>query len=226
MLKNLRRIKKLLLSQGIHDIYKLHKVSIFMSKQKPTSKVSYSLKESIKGDLIAWLKIWQPNWTPDQSIRWDQVVGLIWSSMGLRATLLYRLSYYLRCKKIRVLPGIISRLNITLYGLDIPSSVSIGPGLYIPHPVGNVVMARQIGANLSLIGLNTIGMRNTHAFPILGDNVFMGAGSRVLGDIVIGDNVNIGANAVVIQDLPANCTAVGVPAKILANSREKDKQVN
>ncbi|MBN9393166.1 MAG: serine acetyltransferase [Chloroflexi bacterium] len=155
---------------------------------------------------------------------WPFVLGLIWNSMGLRATLLYRLSYFLRSKKVKAIPGILARLNITLHGLDIPSSVQIGPGLYIPHPVGNVVMARRIGANLSLIGSNTIGMRNTHAFPVLGDNVFMGAGARVLGDIVIGDNVNIGANAVVIQDLPSNCTAVGVPAKILETSRvEKDR---
>jgi serine O-acetyltransferase len=87
-------------------------------------------------------------------------------------------------------------------------------------------MARQIGSNLSLIGSNTIGMRNTWAFRVLGNNVFMGVGSRVLGEIVIGDNVTIGANAVVIKDVPSNCTAVGVPAKVLVNSKntniEKD----
>jgi serine O-acetyltransferase len=197
-----------------------------MSNQEKVFEVKYSLKELVKGDFSAWLKIWHPDWKPEQNIPFIKGFGLVWSSMGLRATLLYRLSYHLRYKKIRVLPGIISRLNITLHGLDIPSSVPIGPGLYIPHPVGNVVMARRIGANLSLIGSNTIGMRNTHAFPILGDNVFMGVGSRILGEIVIGDNVNIGANAVVIQNLPANCTAVGVPAKILTSSREKDTQEN
>lgn len=192
-----------------------------MTKQQTPFEKTYSFKETVRGDLVAWLKIWRSEWNPDQKMPWPFVLGLIWNSMGLRATLLYRLSYFLRSKKVKAIPGILSRLNITLHGLDIPSSVQIGPGLYIPHPVGNVVMARRIGANLSLIGSNTIGMRNTHAFPVLGDNVFMGAGARVLGNIVIGDNVNIGANAVVIQDLPSNCTAVGVPAKILETSRVK-----
>ena len=195
-----------------------------MTKQQTSFENTYSFKETVRGDLIAWLRIWRSEWNPEQEMPWPFVLGLIWNSMGLRATLLYRLSYFLRSKKVKAIPGILARLNITLHGLDIPSSVQIGPGLYIPHPVGNVVMARRIGANLSLIGSNTIGMRNTHAFPVLGDNVFMGAGARVLGDIVIGDNVNIGANAVVIQDLPSNCTAEGVPAKILETSRvEKDR---
>jgi serine O-acetyltransferase len=192
-----------------------------MYNLKKSVEPTNNLKTLVKGDLAAWLKIWRPGWTPDQGIPWPFALSLIWNYMGLRATLLYRLSHYLKSKRVKMLPGILTRLNITLHGLDIPNSVEIGPGLYIPHPVGNVVMARRIGANLSLIGSNTIGMRNTHAFPVLGDNVFMGAGARVLGDIVIGDNVNIGANAVVIQDLPSNCTAVGVPAKILETSRMK-----
>jgi serine O-acetyltransferase len=193
-----------------------------MKKQTHTFINNYNFKERLKGDLFAWLKIWHTGWTPEQGLIWKDVIWLIWNSLGLRATLLYRLSYHLRYKRVKLLPGILSRLNITLHGFDVPSSVDIGPGLYVPHPVGTVVMARQIGANLSLIGSNTIGMRNTWAFPILGNNVFMGAGARVLGEIVIGDNVTIGANAVVIKDVPSNCTAVGVPAKVLANSKNID----
>lgn len=194
-----------------------------MSNSEHSTKSTYSFIELVKGDITAWLKIWKSNWTPEQGIPIRDSFNLVWSYMGLRATLLYRLSYHLKHKKIRFLPGILSRLNITLHGLDIPSSVPIGPGLYIPHPVGSIIMARKIGSNLSLIGSNTIGMRNTSVSPILGSNVFIGVGARVLGDIIVGDNVNIGANAVVIQDLPSNCTAVGIPAKILINRVKAEK---
>jgi hypothetical protein len=107
------------------------------------------------------------------------------------------------------------RRNIRKYGLDISPSVPIGPGLYIPHPVATVVAARKIGANVSLISSITIGMRNRREFPIIGDNVTIGTGARVLGGITIGDNALIGANAVVTIDVPANSTAVGIPAHIL-----------
>jgi serine O-acetyltransferase len=66
-------------------------------------------------------------------------------------------------------------------------------------------------------------MRNEHAFPKIGDNVFIGAGARILGGITIGDNVQIGANAVVLKDVPSGATAVGVPARILANADNKER---
>lgn len=178
---------------------------------------NYTLRERIAGDLASWLKIWKPDWTLDRSIKLGDVIRLVWSYQGLRAALIYRFSYHLNHKRVKALPGILSRLNLTLHGFDIPSSVDIGPGLYVPHPVGTVITAQKIGANISLISNITIGMRNERAFPTIGNNVFVGAGARILGNIVIGDNVNIGANSVVIHDIPANCTVVGIPAKIISN---------
>ncbi len=176
--------------------------------------IGYNCLELMVGDVRAWFKIWQPGWTPEQRITSKTALRLIWNYMGLRATLLYRLSHLLWLKRVPAVPGMLARLNITLHGFDIPAHVPIGAGLYVPHPVGTVITARRIGENLSLISANTIGMRNEHAFPVIGDNVFLGAGARVLGGITIGDNVVVGANAVVIEDVPANCTAMGVPAKI------------
>ena len=175
----------------------------------------YSWRELIIGDAKAWYKIWHPAWRPDQPIKLKDTIHLYWNYVGLRAAFLYRLSHLLWLKGIPAIPGIIARLNISLHGFDIPAYVTIGPGLYIPHPVGTVITANRIGKNLSLISANTIGSRNEQTFPIIGDNVLIGAGARVLGGITIGDNVLIGANAVVIEDVPANYTAVGVPAKII-----------
>ena len=175
------------------------------------------LRSLIAGDIAAWLAIWG-----DASAvggrRARQAARLIWNQCGLRATLLYRLSHALWRSRVPVLPGMVARLNLTLHGLDIPPSVEIGPGLYVPHPVGTAVMARRVGANVSLISGITLGMRATPDFPIIGDHVFIGAGARVLGGVTIGDRASIGANAVVLKDVPPDSTAVGVPARILDRS--------
>ena len=172
-------------------------------------------RQLIASDLRAWSKIWSSDNTAPERIGLWQGVRLMWEHCGLRATVLYRLSHALWKNRVPLLPGMVKRLNIVLYGFDIPQSVEIGPGLYMPHPVGTSIMAKRIGANVSLISSITIGMRNVHAFPTIGNNVFIGAGARVLGDIVVGDNSNIGANAVVLKDVPPGSTAVGVPARIL-----------
>lgn len=149
---------------------------------------------------------------PRLSAHRGQCLNLIWSHCGLRATVLLRFAYGLKRRRIPILPQMVARWNLTLHGLDVPSHTEIGPGLYIPHPVGTVVSARRIGSNVTLVSGVTLGMRGDGAFPTLGDNVYVGAGARILGGIVVGDDVNIGANAVVLKDVPAGVTAVGIPA--------------
>ncbi|NWJ45880.1 MAG: serine acetyltransferase [Chloroflexi bacterium] len=166
------------------------------------------------GDIRAWAKLWLRQKYAEERITSLDIAKLIWNYAGLRATLLHRVGYALKKRRVPVVPGIISMMNINLHGFDVPSSVEIGPGLYVPHPVGIVIMARQLGSNVTLINSITIGMRNTFEFPLIGDNVFIGAGARVLGGISIGNNAQIGANAVVVKDVPAGATAVGVPAQI------------
>ncbi|MDX1935128.1 MAG: hypothetical protein SFU56_21225 [Capsulimonadales bacterium] len=181
----------------------------------PSSAVP-SFLELCKSDVRRWIELWSPPVPTRRAKRWQAGLKLIFNYCGLRATLLYRLSHALHRARIPVLPGIVGRWNLMLFGLDIPASVPFGPGIYIPHPVGTVVMAKSVGANVTLISGITIGMRNELAFPVLGDRVFVGAGARILGKVVIGSDVNIGANAVVIKDVPDGETAVGVPATIRA----------
>lgn len=150
---------------------------------------------------------------PHSPVTFIEGLKLTWNYPSLRATFIYRLSHWCHRRRIRVIPGILWRMNIRRFGLDIVPAVPIGPGLYIPHPVGTVVMARGLGRNVSLITAITIGMRNTHEFPLIGNNVTIGAGARVLGGIVVGDGASIGANAVVIDDVPPGVTVVGIPAR-------------
>lgn len=179
----------------------------------PTEARPATLRELARGDIAVWAGLWH-KLPPGQPVRPREAVRLIWNQPGLRATLLFRVSHALWRHHVPALPGMVARLNLMLHGLDIPPSVEIGPGLYVPHPVGTVVMAHRLGARVSLISGITIGMRRTPDFPTLGDDVFVGAGARILGGIVIGAGANIGANAVVLKDVPPGATAVGVPAQI------------
>jgi serine O-acetyltransferase len=179
-----------------------------------------TFRASVRGDIAVWTNIWHGP-SGEDTVSLHPGLKLVWTQCGLRATLLFCLSHALWRSHIPMLPGMVARLNLTLHGLDIPPSVEIGPGLYIPHPVGTVVMAQRVGANVSLISAITIGMRATPVFPVIGDGVFVGAGARILGAITVGAGANIGANAVVLKDVPPRATAVGVPARILTSKSEE-----
>lgn len=131
---------------------------------------------------------------------------------------LHRIANAIYKRKIPVIPRIIYVLQYLVSNSAVPPSVEIGKGTKFAYRGIGVVIHRnaKIGKNCMIGQGMTIGGRNKHAnVPEIGDNVYMGAGSRILGPIKIGDNVIIGPNAVVLQDLPDNCIAVGVPAKII-----------
>ena len=109
-----------------------------------------------------------------------------------------------------------------LAGVSIGDRVSIGPGLLMNH--GHVVIdgATTIGPLCSIaphvtLGLNTGGPDVSFEGPKIGKFVFIGTGAKILGNVTIGENARIGANAVVLSDVPANSTAVGVPARVIAH---------
>jgi serine O-acetyltransferase len=147
------------------------------------------------------------------------VMALLWRHPALWATMLHRMAHWCAAHRVRVLPSVLQKLNLLLFGLEIAPATPIGPGLYIAHPSGTVIVAERIGANASFIHACTLGLRDTHEFPVLGDGVFVGAGARVLGGVHVGDGASVGANAVVLDDVPAHATAVGVPARIVSRAR-------
>jgi serine O-acetyltransferase len=104
-------------------------------------------------------------------------------------------------------------------GADIPLTCQIGGGLLLVHPNGIVIHpAAVIGPNCLLFQQVTIGMGGRiPGAPVLGGHVDVGAGAKILGGVRIGDHAVIGANAVVLADVPEGCTAVGVPARIIAS---------
>lgn len=136
---------------------------------------------------------------------------------GFQVTLLYRISNYLYKKKIPFFHRLINAISRVLMSDDISYEAEIGPGLMIIHGFGIVIGANvTLGKNAYLLNNITIGSRNPGGNqPKIGDNVYIGVGARILGDITIGDNVKIGANTVVLNDVPSNCTVVGNPGRVV-----------
>lgn len=133
---------------------------------------------------------------------------------GFRATALYRIGHWAHRSRIPFLPMLTCQLNIALHGIELPPSVEVGPGLYLPHTVGTVIFAEKVGRDVTMQGGITLGLRTTAEFPSIGDGVFLSAGCRVLGPVTVGDGAVVGANAVVLQDVPPGYVALGVPATV------------
>lgn len=183
-------------------------------QSRPADTPPLGARALARADIEGWVTLWRGPNALQNGLRWQDAAGLVWNQPGLRATLLLRLAHALWRAHVPALPGMVARYNLSRHGLDVPPSVEIGPGLYVPHPVGTVIAARRLGARVSLISGITIGMRQTPEFPVLGDDVFVGAGARILGAVTIGDGASVGANAVVLADVPPGATAVGIPARV------------
>jgi len=106
-------------------------------------------------------------------------------------------------------------------GAEIPLNTwAIEGGLELPHPNGIVIHPdSQIGPNCRLFQQVTLGTGPRPGLPVLGANVDIGAGAKILGGVHLGDFSVIGANAVVITDIPAGAIAVGIPAKVKPDAR-------
>ncbi|WHT37570.1 MULTISPECIES: serine O-acetyltransferase [Myroides] len=131
---------------------------------------------------------------------------------------MHRVAHAIYKSRIPVLPRLIYVLQYFVSNSAIPPSAQIGKGTKFAYRGIGVVIHKNavIGKNCMIGQGMTIGGRSKHIeVPIIGDNVYLGAGSRVLGPIKIGNNVIIGPNAVVLQDIPDNCIAVGIPARII-----------
>lgn len=138
---------------------------------------------------------------------------------GLHALFCYRVAHWLYCFRIPLIPRLISHLARFLTGIEIHPGANIGKGVFIDHGMGVVIGETAIVGDYALIyqgvTLGGTGKETGLRHPTLGENVVVGAGAKVLGNIQIGNNVRIGAGSVVLRNIPSECTVVGVPGRIV-----------
>jgi serine O-acetyltransferase len=138
---------------------------------------------------------------------------------GVKAIFWYRIAHFLFKIKLKLLAEAIMYFVRMVHGIEIHPAAKIGKRLFIDHGMGVVIgETAVIGDDCLMYHGSTLGgtgKEHCKRHPTIGNNVLIGAGAKVLGNITIGDNVKIGANTVVTQDVPANCTIVGPKGKII-----------
>ena len=144
---------------------------------------------------------------------------------GVHAILAYRVAHKLWQDEHFLAARAVSTMARHRTGIEIHPGATIGKGLFIDHGMGVVIgETAEIGDNCTLyqgVTLGGTGKDTGKRHPTLGDNVMVGAGAKVLGPFRIGDNAKIAAGAVVLRDVPENCTAVGIPAKVVRREGER-----
>ncbi|MGI6230007.1 MAG: serine O-acetyltransferase EpsC [Tractidigestivibacter sp.] len=144
-------------------------------------------------------------------------------STGTHIVWAYRRHHWLYKHGMKGLALFLAKRTRKKYGADIFPSAQIGRRFSIDHGIGVVIGATSIIGDDCMVYQNvTLGMTGKHGgkrHPTLGNNVLVGAGAIVLGDITIGDNAKVAAGAVVVHDVPHDVTVAGVPAKVVRDRR-------
>ena len=144
---------------------------------------------------------------------------------SFHAVLYHKLAHFLYKCKLYFLARFISQITRFLTGIEIHPGATLGRRVFFDHGMGIVIGETAIVGDdcvifhgVTLGGLSSKRSNQTNSnkrHPTIKNNVMLGAGAKLLGDITIGENVKVGANAVVLTDVPDNAIAVGIPAKII-----------
>lgn len=138
---------------------------------------------------------------------------------GYKAVRSYRKAHWFHTHNMKFIARWISQSARRRTGIEIHPGAQIGKGLVIDHGMGVVIgETTVIGDNCTIyqnVTLGGTGKDHGKRHPTLGNNVLVGTGAKVLGPFTVGDNARIAAGAVVLNEVPADCTAVGVPARIV-----------
>lgn len=138
---------------------------------------------------------------------------------GFKAVRAYRRANWFFRHDMKFMARLISQRARRKTGIEIHPGAQIGRNLFIDHGMGVVIgETTVIGDNCTLyqgVTLGGTGKEHGKRHPTLGDNALVGAGAKVLGPFTVGDNARVAAGAVVLDAVPANATAVGVPARIV-----------
>lgn len=139
---------------------------------------------------------------------------------GFHALRFYHLAHVLWGLRLHLLARVVSELGRFFTGIEIHPGARLGRGVFIDHGMGVVIgETAEVGDDVTLYQGVTLGgtgnERGRKRHPTLERGVLVGVGAKVLGDITVGENSKIGAGAVVVRPVPANCTVVGIPGRVV-----------
>lgn len=130
---------------------------------------------------------------------------------------LWRLRTWARRWHVPLVNHLLRRVQTMVFGIELGKEITLGHGVFFVHPIGITVGGHsRVGARVRFLGGNTVGTARGDGHPVIGEDVAVGCGARVLGPVTVGARAVIGANAVVLADVPADAVAVGLPARVVA----------
>ena len=155
-----------------------------------------------------------------ESTSWRALLKVLLTD-GTAAMIWYRLMQWARRWRLVPLELLFNRLNTICCSCIIGRGAEFGPGMVLIHSIGVVINGSvRAGSGVKIEHQVTIGAEKRQS-PVIGDDVFIGAGAKIVGPVVVGDGARIGANAVVIADVPAFSTVVGVPARVVRSDNRQ-----
>jgi len=152
-------------------------------------------------------------------------IFVVFWSQGFQAIAGYRMCHWLVAKHIPIIHMLIQRFVEILTGISIPPTAQLGKGIMIEHFGGIVINSgTKIGDFCTISHEVTFGNKRPGGkAPIVGNNVYICVGAKVLGDITVGDNCIIGANSVLTESVPANSVVAGIPARVIKTFHDKSE---
>jgi serine O-acetyltransferase len=157
------------------------------------------------------------------------VVEIVLCYPGFHAILAHRLAHWMYRAGVPLVPRVISQISRFFTGIEIHPGASIGHRFFIDHGMGVVIgETTEIGDDVLIyqnVTLGGTGKEKGKRHPTIGNQVVIGTGAKVLGNILVGDNVKIGAGSVVVKPVPDNSTVVGVPGRVVRMRSETCDQL-
>lgn len=158
------------------------------------------------------------------------ILEVLTSYPGIKAILIHRIAHFFWKIGMPFVPRYLSEITREITGIEIHPGAEIGKDFFIDHGGGVVIgETAKIGDNVTIYQGVVLGGTLSDPIkrhPIIGDNVVVGTGAKLLGPIKIGDNVKIGANSVVVNDVPENSVVVGVPGRVISRNGQKIKKID
>lgn len=164
------------------------------------------LLTDLRGDLLAKRALYS---------QYDETPSIVRTLLadGTLATLLYRIQAALVRRRLAPLALLPHWINKWVNGCVIGVHAQFGPGLVLIHPIGVVINSAVRGGHNVCIESSVVIGDNRGRVPVLGDDLFIGSGAKIIGGVILGNGARVGANAVVLQDVAPDTTVVGIPAR-------------